>query len=490
MPLNHKNMKTIKLVLWSAICLPLCFGCSTSSENSDEDVNGAKYVSVKSTTCEAPSDWFNLVNGTRKTVAPNEGSSSVFANNATVSNCDFHAWSWQKFLFLTSYTNGKPFFLDSLMQVSAIGTQLSQNQGIQLTDVGQASSATDILKTNPDFGKTQKSDTVYYSIHMNDLMYNTIQKFAPIAKMNPALVKNQTFPVGSLELKISWVNVRSLADSSTYFITDGLINGKKARIALLGMHVVGVIENHPEFVWATFEHEKLAPDYNWSAATPSKDAPVSSTNNYLLFNKNANATVKNITTGNGIYTNVFSVYKFGVPVEKAIKGTADVQLYMETSQPGAENFNNIRTINQSVKTQLSGIWDNYFYNGSVWINTAGFPTNASQASLLDSLGGNLSSSKKGDITRGSVSAYNITMETYVQVGFAPASIHKNSVGNLVNCLTCHNASGNKNNLSPLYISHIFTGYLKTLQGATPKQVKQQHVDEIKAFFLKRAKTLK
>jgi len=27
-----------------------------------------------------------------------------------------------------------------------------------------------------------------------------------------------------------------------------------AKMALVGMHVVGVVEHHPEFVWATFEH--------------------------------------------------------------------------------------------------------------------------------------------------------------------------------------------------------------------------------------------
>ena len=31
-------------------------------------------------------------------------------------------------------------------------------------------------------------------------------------------------------------------------------------VALIGLHVVGVVEDHPEFVWATFEHEDNAPD--------------------------------------------------------------------------------------------------------------------------------------------------------------------------------------------------------------------------------------
>ena len=31
-------------------------------------------------------------------------------------------------------------------------------------------------------------------------------------------------------------------------------------MALVGLHVVGVVQGHPEFVWATFEHDKNAPD--------------------------------------------------------------------------------------------------------------------------------------------------------------------------------------------------------------------------------------
>ena len=143
-----------------------------------------------------------------------------------------------------------------------------------------------------------------------------------------------------------------------------------------------------------------------------------------------------------LFTNLVCLSK------KVMKGSRDVQLYMKTSQKGFENFNNIRAINQSVKTQLKDVWNNYFYNGSLWINTEGYVGSQAQAALLDSLSYNLSNSAPGKLTRGSVGAYNITMETYVQVGFAPTSIHG------------------------------FTGYVKKLQGLNKKQIEQEHVDEI------------
>lgn len=436
--------------------------------------------------CTAPSSWFQQVGGTRDTPPPNEGPTSVFANNQTVRNCDFHKWSWQKFLWLTNEVNGQPLFLDSLKQVSSIGQVLTNPNGIVLTDTAQASYTEDILRT-PEYSLgTPPATTVYYGIFMDDLLYNTMVTYAPLAKNHPDSVEHITYPVGALEVKSAWVDVTGLdpADTSSYFITNGVINGTNARVALLGMHVVGIVENHPEFVWATFEHDGLAPHYDWGQATNTSDAPVVATVDYPLFNKDSTGTVRNITsklnqsTPNNFGTDVFSVYKFGTPVEK---NSNNVEVFMKTSQKGDENFGNIEMLNGSVKNQLTGIWNNYFYNGSLWINTEGYVGTVAQANLLDSLGFNLSSSDTGDLTRGSVAAYNITMETYVQVGFSPTSIHQTTVSDLANCFSCHSAS-NSGNQSPLYISHVFTGYLQNLQGFDKTEIKQNHVDEIRAHF--------
>ena len=154
---------------------------------------------------------------------------------------------------------------------------------------------------------------------------------------------------------------------------------------------------------------------------------MTSTTDYPFFKAGATSTVKNITTGNGIYTDVFSLYPYGVPVQKELKGDFDVQVYMATSQDGSQNFNNIRTLNESVNEQLTGVWNNYFENGSLWINTEGYEGTAAQAKLLDGLGFGLSDSEPGKLTRGSVAAYNITMETYVQAGFSPTSTPRPSL---------------------------------------------------------------
>ncbi|WAC01546.1 hypothetical protein N7U66_16505 [Lacinutrix neustonica] len=474
-------MKPLNLIVLF-ITLTIIYSCKNDLKQPATNATLSEYVEATEampSNCNAPSEWFKLVDGVRNTPPPNEGATSVFANNETVTNCNFHQWSWQKFLWLTNEVNGRPMFLDSLIQVSSIGEKLGPNQAVILTDTAQASSTTDILKTPVFASGDPASTTVYYAIYMDDISYNTMIKYAPQAEADSTSVKNIAFPVGALELKTSWIDVKGLQDASTYFVTEGLINGVPTQVALLGMHVVGVVENHPEFIWATFEHDALAPYYDWSKATPTTDAPITSTTDYPLFSKNSTATVKNVTSGNGIYTDVFSVYKYGTPVE--IKGidNKNVQVYMETSQNGSENYNNIRTINNDVKKQLSGIWNNYFYNGSLWINTEGYEGLEAQTALLDSLGGNLHNSKKGDLARGSVAAYNITMETYVQVGFSSNAIHETTDSNLVNCFLCHSVSHDKRT-TPLNISHVFTGYIDNLNGLNKTEVKQKHVDLVRA----------
>jgi len=438
------------------------------------------------TACLADSGWFKMVGGRRWTPPPNEGPNSPFANNETVTNCDFHRWSWQKFLWLTNDIGGRPLFLDSLYQITAEGDTLNKKQVI-LRDVAQASGKTDVLLSNKNLNADGTQDTVYYSIHVIPKMYRSMVAYGnKIKKGDTTNLKYSAFPVGSLELKVSWLNARALRDTSSYFMTDGMIHGKKARIALLGMHVVGVVENHPEFIWATFEHRALAPDYDWTKAMPDSDAVVTADKDYPLFAKGAMATARNITPKNRIHTDVFSVYKFGVPIQK----TSNSWAFLNTSQSEPANFTNIWVINEDVRLQLKDIWNNYFYNGSIWINTGGFDSLKEQATMLDGLSYNLSQSDSGKLTRGSVSVYNITMETYVQVGFDTTStIHGNiDANNLVNCFSCHNTNSVLKFNTPLLFSHVFSGYLlHHNNGATKEQVKQEHVEAIKRQFLMRSK---
>ncbi|MFT5822689.1 MAG: hypothetical protein ACI8ZM_003945 [Crocinitomix sp.] len=492
--------RTIQLLCFCAMLSLFSCGGDTSTDNDannelDSNAVTMDLASMSSDCTNAPAIWFTEDGqGNRRTPGPLEGSTSAFADNNTVSNCDFQLWSWQKFLWLTNEYNGRPLFMDSLHQVTA-GGLLVQNQSlIVLVDTSQASDTMDILKTPNFSGGTPPQTTVFSAIFQDDLMYQTMLTYAPIANANPSQVDSISYPVGSLELKTTWIATSGLADTSTYFITNGTINGVPNRVALLAMHVVGVVENHPEFIWATFEQDALAPNYPWSDATPTTDATVTSTTDYPFFASGQSATTENITSKveNGPHTDVFGVYKYGIPVEKVADGSANgVQQYMSTCETNPQtSYDNIDNLNQSVKGQLTDIWKHYFLNGSLWINPNSNELSR-QIFILDSLSFHIGNVDTGQFARGSVSSYNITMETYVQAGFRsqPWTINETTVSDLANCFSCHSAAG-PDGESPLYISHIFTGYMKTLEGKTRSEIKRDHVDEIRTHFLQRQADLK
>ncbi|MBL4670165.1 MAG: hypothetical protein JKY30_13005 [Flavobacteriales bacterium] len=464
-------IKTKNLLGISILTLAIVTSCN-DAELEEKVHEKENYTTTTDNSCLADSDWFKIdsITHKRKTDAPKEDSHSVFGNNVTVSNCNFHQWSWQKFLWLTNEdTNGTPLFMDSLFQVNAQTIPVkSVNKKIILVAADAKQATNSILKTNKSYNSNNLNYTVYYSIHVDSSLYKSIQKYAP---MDKSMYKDSTFPVGALELKIAWVNIDALRDTNAYFITDGNIEGIDTRIALLGMHVVGIVYNHPEFVWATFEHHDLSPYYDW-AATITTDTNVTSKTNKLFFDSNAVGTLANITYKSDS-TNIFAVNQFGVPRQAQ-------DSFLLTSQKEPKNYNNIDAINISVHEQLTDVWNNYFYNGSIWIDTEHYNYPTEQATLLISLSDSIGISAPGKLTRGSVSAYNITMETYEQLGFAPTSIHGQNVSNLGNCFSCHTASRG----SALNISHIFNGAVDTANNISIKQTKQKHLDEIQTFIKK------
>ncbi len=468
-------MKTIKLVTAFA-CITMLTSCEKKEKK--ENIKTNVYATIENNdSCLASSSWFAIdsLSGKRKTEAPKEGMSSVFGNNKTVSNCDFHQWSWQKFLWLTNDVSGEPLFLKELIQVDNQNTpveQLNGNQKIILTATDNVQATGDILKTNKAFSVDNNSYDVYYSIHVNNILHKSIEKYAVMDKDK---YTDATFPVGSLELKVAWVDAKAIKDTSSYFITNAVLNGEDTKIALLGMHVVGLVYNHPEFIWATFEHDDLVPYYNWKETT-TNDIPVTTKNNKLFFNKNATGTIDNLASHyknpSKDSSNVFAVNKYGVP-------RTSKNGYLKTSQDGKTNYDNIEAINKNVKSQLKDIWKNYYYNGSIWIDTEGYSYPTEQAKLLNELGSDLSNSAPNKLTRGSVAAYNITMETFEQLGFnPPATIHEQSVTTMGNCFSCHSSSKKG---SPLTISHVFNGAVSRIKGLSKKETKQKHLNEVLDF---------
>lgn len=413
-----------------------------------------------------------------------------FPDPENVQPLDFHTWAWQKYLYLTQYkrpdgsTATRPYFLEDTVayQITDHGDIIKRmNAPLILELFHQAGSAQPVLATNPDFGDGI-SYTVYYSIHMNDIMFNqmrqnVIKKVNEIDKSKfPQDLSDPTeeFMNSSLELKAAWVDTRAINPSAldsyiivpgVYVITDETkvkvdesmrgsgeiyspvfpIDYQKVDVALIGLHVVGKVNNFAELLWATFEGFHLAPD-NLQNLTDKNSLSndvladsinkVASTNQQMLLyrqgstpiaNKDDVINFKTVASNPDFRYQVYRKYPIGVSVEnyelQSFKKHADITNAMNAS---ARNYSSIK----------------HFYNSNIWLNIDSSGLKRTIDVYSELVG-------KEELTlAGSPNATNVTMESFMQS---------------TKCFSCHTAGGfglpegltyNTN----LNVSHIYSTY--------------------------------
>lgn len=361
------------------------------------------------------------------------------------SNCAFHVWSTQMFLWLTQTdpATGQPRVLSQYSLIDlfaplgsdsvgkAPGTvlkltpKLAKSNAVDLDLVHQAGSAGVLVD--------QQNRAIYYSQFVNKTFYDFVRKrfFSqqPGSTFDPDLLaaavgSKDFFVPGAMELKVSWKIIEPGAEVPTnkklftvpaeiygLKLVDGKIvvdtaSTRPATVALVGMHVVGVVKEHPEFIWATFEHRDNAPDLP-PELTPASNEPVSDTS-WTFYaaktpardsNKNPIGTLSlnEKTQALDPKVNVFRQFAFGT-----IKG----------GPSAAVNVANIQQINAFTarKLEASGsIWKNYMEVGAIWM-------------LPDTLKPDQFPSVE---LRGSTMLSNATMETFTQ--------------NEQQCFSCHNS---------------------------------------------------
>lgn len=477
------NLFNLKAFFLGLMVVALAASCKKDQKAEDELAGDiAQKLDIA---CECEDSWFPHT----QTPAPAEGKGSPF-DTASTTNCIFHQWSWQKFLWLTKpESNKNPLFLNQMTQVNSNLFPVKKVAGttLSLMDIEQAGS-NGILRANPAYSAADKVDkdyVVYYSIHSNDIMLSAAKRFKDSIRSGKLGKDNfKMFPVGSLELKVSWIDANTIAskDREKFFTTMAAVSkdsGKtyvNRKVALLGMHVVGVVINHPEFIWATFQHKEIGPVFDW------KLMQADSAEEKLLYSKGAVNDIGGITWGtNSPLTpnKAFDLFQYGVPRNKG----GD---FMTTCESGPINFGNVEAINKCVTTKLDDVWNNYFYNGSIWLDTDGLNPKQ-QAEMVVSLGknGGTGSALPNAKARGSLNNANITMETYTQASVSTLDSINN--GNLSNCFSCHNAQKftkpYPDTYSPLYLSHAFLGYLYKSEGKTDQQIESIKNEDFKQNFL-------
>ncbi|NQZ09410.1 MAG: hypothetical protein HRT35_19830 [Algicola sp.] len=435
-----------------------------------------------------------------ETEPPCEGNGSPFDVDSTT-NIIFHQWSWQKFLWLTKpMQDGTVLFENhlSLVDNNMMPVTPIDDVSLVLTDSTQADGG--VLLSNPKYSTDDTSHTVYYSIHTNDILQDSAELYKDQIIAEPSVVNNDfVFPVGSLELKISWINENAIPEEkrSNYYIREAIVKGSKEQVALLGMHVVGVVKNHPEFIWATFEHAAfedngMAPQFSFSYPDQGNGYlyPVTSSNQKLFYKQGYRANNDDITFNQSAPfkpQNVFTLFNYGVP-KYTLGSPGSRGMFTKSSQNEPVNYNNIKTLNTYVRNNLDGVWKNYFYNGSIWLDTDGM-TEAAIAKKITSLGNGIKNASPGAMVRGSVAAFNITMETFFQSS-AGDHLKYMPIKSVNNCFSCHTSitniklgaeNYNKSN-SPLYLSHIFRRFLSKSSNVSEENIEILRREDLRRSF--------
>lgn len=435
--------------------------------------------------------------------------------------CDFYKWAHQMFLWVTSPV-GSDILMDSIgfFDMLASGTDsngftiykyvsngtnapknifaLRDTKSQTIQPAGQAGGGDTLLTLN--------GSLVYFGIHANDVYawFNT-------AMTNGVLPTTSTFPVNQsqvtsvvnyaaqngttigdadalgMELKTAWIDVASVVNPADYVTISAMVpNYVKTSstlwtinsatptvlktLALVGVHIVGAVQNHPEMVWATFEHRNNAPDntfYFQDLSGKAQQVPYNSNGQWNLMQSggsqagalvaqmkvNSNGSISGTCAATG--TAVCNLTSSGTCQLVSGTGACTQNPIQQNNvfrvnpwgnaptQASAENNSELISLNLDILVMLGLVGDvrsNYFQVGAIWTRDGSIPSGPTDPELV-----------------GSLLLANSTMETYHQQGTGNAN---------QGCFGCHNAS------TSVETSHVFNvNNVPLVPSSTQKKVK-------------------
>lgn len=390
--------------------------------------------------CNASPTWLSPTNK-----PPTEIGNGIPVGQET--NCQFYQFAWQWYLSLlqpaASGTGDRVFETFNLLQPNQ-SNQCSQAKLTGKKNLSKAIFVRTSKQTTASFNPVlpedieQATQQVLYdqagNIVLYNVWYNDIECQA----------SSQGFLPNTIEIKTSW-RMLGKADPSYYTITATVpaVSKQPLTLGLVGFHLVINTANHPEFVWATFEHNNNAPNCtnpqaspagNWSFTSAACAACLAT---QTLAQCNAPPTSCNFNTG------INSQSLTGTPNQVC-------RVYPDGTDPGAMTNGNNNDTNRGnvdmLNSQLVGlkgmlatlpasnplsVFKNYFLVGGLWTN------------------GGVASNTPNE-QRGSLELANTTMETFAQQA-------------QTNCFSCHQYT----TATPLKVSHIISNLIAT-GNANPK----------------------
>lgn len=409
--------------------------------------------------------------------------------------CNFYQWGAQMFLWLTSpagdglVLDGPPIFtvtpagadgqrtlIPNSNTGANFGLALRTTKGDDIGEVGQAGGSGVLV--------SQKGALVYYGIAVNDVYayflsgqkgtspLSTATDFPRNAADLKAVVDyaQQTYSASlaapealAMELKSSWVDATTVENPETFVtitaevpvFTPNTANTKwtssgtaTKQLALVGLHVVGTVQDHPEFVWATFEHVSNAPDNDYYYTNNQQQVvkhSYSAAGDFLFMASGASNTTANVECAHATSANVIEASSKsnddptlacgGIVASNTVRTNPWGSPGNDPSEKTVKNNTLLLSINESVRSQLaaSDVRSNYIQVGGIWTTT---PPSGGDAPIPN---------QNGDQTaqmRGSLKLANATMETYHQT---------------LDCFVCHRLNDNAaNSFGKSKLSHIYS----------------------------------
>lgn len=442
MPTNPDVSKLVPVALALALvagggCLAARGGTGDASTGNPAEEAAAKSDAASTSSCTAPAAWFPH----DQTPKPNDDADFT-------TNCDFHQWSWQTFLWLTQTAPDgqlrfEHFARPSILDVPAGGDlppfdERAEGSTLKLMPrVAKSDDPTmlDLIQQAGSLGLLVDQDqrAVYYSQYLNGTFYEFVRKHGfqdpeKLANASPTL----DFPVGAQELKAAWKIVEDGEDTSDFYTReaeiarlvekDGAVvvdpsKTETVTVALVGLHIAGVVKDHPEFIWATFEHEGNAPTLTDEQLGKYLDTGMSK-KQQRKFEQSP------------VSSKSWTFYEAGTPFIRSNQNNAgDVELvdahaqtlkpvtnaFIQYAQGGGSKVNrsNVTDLNLSVVSQLKDpVFGSYYEGGAIWLG---------QKNALKP------NETQQDLIVGSTDLSNVTMETFTQ-----------KVKSQRNCFGCHN----------------------------------------------------
>jgi len=286
----------------------------------------------------------------------------------------------------------------------------------------------------------------------------------------------------TLEVKMSWVNASTLSNASSYITMPAVevpvyntssstswpqTNTQPVTLALLGVHVVGSSNGHPELIWSTFEHFNNTPNatYQYTNTSGGTSTVNQNTSGTWLLTASGSSGPFNVAHANYLSAPTINAQS-GQTISKSDTlrvhpfGVAPTGVPNQNDATPAIANTEVISINNSVVGQLvtGDVRANYYFIGSTWTD-GGFAPTYPYPVLPSGMSPN-------GAEIGTSYLANSTMETYTQATTTSPGL---------NCFSCHaNAGGTPPPSTPVTtdVSHIYSSLLSGLKAlaapATPK----------------------